>query len=678
MHFIDIFAAYWLFVKYIFYVTVTVISLSSIDDLFIDLYYWIRRLYRKLFIYKVHKPFQVQELYKKEEKPLAIMIPAWQEAGVIDKMATLLLSTIEYHDYHVFIGTYPNDPETQAAVDKVTSRYPNIHKVVTKLDGPTNKSDCLNNVIDQIFNYEKQHNMEFTAYILHDAEDVIHPLEFKLFNYLIDRNDMIQIPVIPFERKWYEFTGGHYEDEFAELHGKDLIVRESLLGFIPSAGVGTAINRKALNKLIELHDGIPFTLDTLTEDYNMGFELFHEKMRQIFVRVPVETEVLGKNIWRKPIVKKVKTYVAVREFFPADFHASVRQKTRWIIGIVFQGWEKIGWQKGIALNYFLWRDRKGIVTNFANILGYFIVFNVVMMSLYTKVTSDNWWFPPFIKEGGLIWNLLIANALFFTIRLLHRAYFSGQLYGWKGAVLSIPRAVWGNIINFFAMVNAIKIVVSHKLKGKEIGWNKTTHDFITDGVTIYKRLGDMLLEEGVISEASLEHALEIQKKNGKMLGEVLIEMFQIEKSDLAQAIARQKNLPYLHITPEDVDEESLHKLDRLLLLEHNLLPLKYIENDIQNFVSSDVVTDIVLDQVAFILDRKIELSIAEEGIIEPILHTKLFNELDEREIKQLRTILSKKLLPKSEIEKIISYKQSHKISLIESAQHFGFLPSKQL
>ena len=31
--------------------------------------------------------------------------------------------------------------------------------------------------------------------VLHDSEDVLHPLELKFFNYLLPRKDMIQLPV---------------------------------------------------------------------------------------------------------------------------------------------------------------------------------------------------------------------------------------------------------------------------------------------------------------------------------------------------------------------------------------------------------------------------------------------------------------------------------------------------
>ena len=45
------------------------------------------------------------------------MVPAWQEHGVIDRMAELAATTLDYENYHIFVGTYPNDPQTQSDVE---------------------------------------------------------------------------------------------------------------------------------------------------------------------------------------------------------------------------------------------------------------------------------------------------------------------------------------------------------------------------------------------------------------------------------------------------------------------------------------------------------------------------------------------------------------------------------
>ena len=153
---------------------------------------------------------QADALASADERPLAIMVPAWQETGVIGLMAETAASTLAYENYHIFVGTYPNDPETQADVDLVCARFPNVHKVVCARPGPTSKADCLNNILDAILRFETLIRLEFAGFILHDAEDVVCAEELRLFNHLVARKDLIQIPVYPFERHWTRFTSLHY------------------------------------------------------------------------------------------------------------------------------------------------------------------------------------------------------------------------------------------------------------------------------------------------------------------------------------------------------------------------------------------------------------------------------------------------------------------------------------
>ena len=677
METIDFFAIYWLIIKYLIYFSAFVILLSSLDDFFIDVYYWFRRLTRKFTIFRKHKKFNINELYKKEEKPIAIMVPAWKETGVVAEMAALAASTFEYYNYHIFIGTYPNDPETQEEVDQVVSRYPNVHKVITRDPGPTSKSDCLNNVVEHIFQFEKEHNIQFEAFVLHDAEDVIHPLELKLFNYLIDKKDLIQVPVIPFERKWYEFTAGHYEDEFAETHGKDMLVRESILGFVPSAGVGTALSRKAIEKLRELHGGQVFLLGTLTEDYNLGFELFKANMKLVFVRVPVEVEYTTKNLFGKSVVRKKDVYIAVREFFPSTFSAAVRQKSRWITGIVFQGWKSIGWQKSLRTNYFLFRDRKAIFTNLANLLAYFLVLNVVVMSIYTKITQDTWWFPPLVPENSFLWTILLLNAFFLLNRIVQRMYFTYKHFGFRRSLLSVPRIVWGNIINIFAMYRATSQVLQSDKKVKDLSWDKTTHDFPVKS-TIKTRLGELCVEHGILTPEQLEQYLQKQKETHKPLGMLLIEAGVLNEDDLTKLLSSQNNLAYTQINEEDMDTAAMKRVDPFLLLEHDLLVLKKREKG-RSLVSSGQVVKVVLDQIKEALDEsEVELLIAKPSAIDTIQHHLLMPALSDKEFKQLKVILKQKMLPKRILPEILAYRERTGSSLVESCQHFGFLPSDQL
>jgi bacteriophage N4 adsorption protein B len=47
---------------------------------------------------------------------LAVFIPAWDEGRVIGQMLTRAIETFEHDDYLLYVGCYPNDPATIAAV----------------------------------------------------------------------------------------------------------------------------------------------------------------------------------------------------------------------------------------------------------------------------------------------------------------------------------------------------------------------------------------------------------------------------------------------------------------------------------------------------------------------------------------------------------------------------------
>ena len=127
--------------------------------------------------------------------------------------------------------------------------------------------------------------------MLHDSEDVLHPLELKFFNYLLPRKDLIQIPVLSLPRDWNEWVACTYMDEFAEWHGKDLVVRESMANFVPSAGVGTCFSVHALQLLAADTDNQPFNTESLTEDYDIGERLARRGLKSVFCRFPVEYTV---------------------------------------------------------------------------------------------------------------------------------------------------------------------------------------------------------------------------------------------------------------------------------------------------------------------------------------------------------------------------------------------------
>jgi adsorption protein B len=543
-------------------ILVLVIFVSSLDDLFIDLWYWGRRIFRRTRIERSPKYRRLtpEALRDREEQPMAVMVPAWHESDVIAAMIQNMAEVLEYRNYRVFVGTYPNDQPTIDEVERMTKRYPQLQRVEVPHPGPTSKADCLNAVVAAIFDYEREHDTEFAGVVLHDSEDVLHPLELKFFNYVLPRKDMIQLPVASLEREWYELVAGTYMDEFAESHAKEMVVRESVSGMVPSAGVGTCFSRKALMALVGSTRNKPFNIDSLTEDYDVGMRLAQLNMTSIFGVFPV-TFHINRTSWgsRKRRELLLQMPLCVREYFPDNFRAAYRQKARWVLGIGLQSWEQIKWRgQSIAARYLLLHDRKGVVTSFVSILAYILVLHFI---IFHVGLLTGWWhayYPSLFQEGSIWRKMIYINAVFLAIRAAHRVYFTQQLYGWEHGVMALPRMVVGNFVNCMAVARAWKMYLSYLFRGTRLAWDKTAHEFPSSAQLARRRqrLGELLTSWNAVEEGAIQRALEKQAGADVPLGRVLVSNGWLDEETLAEAIAYQADLPRAHLSADLVRKHA--------------------------------------------------------------------------------------------------------------------------
>lgn len=380
---------------------------------------------------------------------LAIFVPAWDEATVIGSMLAHSQTTFGEADYRLYVGCYPNDPATIDVVRAAAGGR--ICLVVGPAPGPTSKADCLNRLWEHMLEDEAADGVPFKAVILHDAEDVVHSAELPLFDALIEQYDLVQLPVVPLADPGSRFVSGHYMDEFAEAHGKELVVRAALGASLPSAGVGCAISRDALAALA-VERGAPFDPDSLTEDYELGLHLRMLGRRGAFVRLPGGA---GRSM------------IATREHFPATLDAAVAQKARWMIGIALAGWDRLGWSGGLAERWMRLRDRQSLLAAMVLAAAY-----LALALLVTLVIVD--WLTPFERPpfGPVLSTLLVINGAFFLWRLAVRFGFVAATHGWREGIRSLPRTITANIVAMLAARRALARYLSGRTH-----WDKTAHVF---------------------------------------------------------------------------------------------------------------------------------------------------------------------------------------------------------
>lgn len=521
-------------------------TISGLDDLFIDIYYWFRFVIR---IWKTRKynPLTYEMLNEKPEQYIAVLVPCWHEANVIGTMLKHNNYSIDYKNYYIFVGVYPNDPETVAEVQNIANETHHVQCVIGKTPGPTNKAANLNGIYAYIKTFEKNLPEPFQIFLFHDSEDIIHPLSFKLYNYLIPRKDMIQIPVFPLHVNYFNFTHWLYADEFSEIHTKDIIVRESIKAHVPSAGVGTAFSKSALEFLEKL--GEPFSINSLTEDYHTSLAIRMQKFKCIFVTQSImRTQWKRRSFFRKGYKQIVtKEYVATRALFPTEYKKAIRQKARWIIGIVFQEWDNRQWSNDWIIRYSLMHDRKSFITHFINGFSYLIF---TFWVIYSLLTLGNPEYPSLQEQFNnhrIIWWLIITVTLIMIERMLQRCIAVKRVYGWIPAILAIPRTFYGNFLNLHALLRAYKIYFSTPKKtstSNQPVWDKTEHHFpgAHTLVPFRRKLGDLLLEKNIISKQQLYTAIIEQQKTGEKLGAILCRLNFLDKNKLLQILSEQYEL----------------------------------------------------------------------------------------------------------------------------------------
>ena len=437
---------------------------SGVDDLVVDLIWGGRAGWRWLSRYRLTPPMRADQLPAPlTQSPLAIFVPVWQEASVIGRM--LLNSTDNWQqagiNYRIYVGCYANDPASISAIIAASSHECRIKLVLCKASGPTTKADCLNTLWRALTRDELAGGYKAKAVILHDAEDFVHPLELRVYDYLIERAAAVQLPVIPIAVPGSAWISGHYGDEFAEAHGKSLVVREAIGASVPLAGVGCAIERNRLGRIAIARNGDPFDASSLTEDYELGLGLCADGGKVIFARM----------------LDKDAKLVGTRSCFPDTFEAATRQKARWMTGIALAGWDRLGWSGGFSEIWMRLRDRKAVFAAIVLTAAYLcIALTVILIGLQRAGLYQ----APAISDT--VQALILLTLALLVWRLIVRFAFVWLMHGVGQAFLSVPRTFVANIIGIVAARRACWTYL-RLMFGGALCWDKTAHAHFPNKVT---------------------------------------------------------------------------------------------------------------------------------------------------------------------------------------------------
>ena len=94
-----------------------------------------------------------------------------------------------------------------------------------------------------------------------------------------------------------------------------------------------------------------------------------------------------------------------------------------------------------------------------------------------------------------------------------------------------------------------------------------------------KRIGDMLIEENLITQEQLEKALKLAKESGKKIGETLVENGMTTDADIMNALSRQLSIAIVSLIGVKIPEEMIGLVDAEVLRKHRMVPLGYFQGN---------------------------------------------------------------------------------------------------
>jgi len=95
-----------------------------------------------------------------------------------------------------------------------------------------------------------------------------------------------------------------------------------------------------------------------------------------------------------------------------------------------------------------------------------------------------------------------------------------------------------------------------------------------------KQLGELLLDEGIISQDQLSQALNVQRDKGGLIGEILVELGYVKEDDIAQSLTAQYGFPYLTLKNYDVSPEIAGIIPSKLARQYLLVPIDKIGSNL--------------------------------------------------------------------------------------------------
>ncbi|MEW6276615.1 MAG: ATPase, T2SS/T4P/T4SS family [Bacillota bacterium] len=132
-----------------------------------------------------------------------------------------------------------------------------------------------------------------------------------------------------------------------------------------------------------------------------------------------------------------------------------------------------------------------------------------------------------------------------------------------------------------------------------------------------KRLGDLLVDAGLIDDAQLQQALRVQQQTGERLGRVLVSLGLVSERDILNVLEMQLGIPQTTLI-DKLNKQLVRTLPEALLRRHKVVPVKR-EGRRLMVATSDPLDNVAIDDLRLVTGLEIVPVLAGEREIENVL-----------------------------------------------------------
>ncbi|MEM7263660.1 MAG: ATPase, T2SS/T4P/T4SS family, partial [Planctomycetota bacterium] len=133
-----------------------------------------------------------------------------------------------------------------------------------------------------------------------------------------------------------------------------------------------------------------------------------------------------------------------------------------------------------------------------------------------------------------------------------------------------------------------------------------------------KRLGEILLEKGWVTEDQINKALEYQNANQCKIGEALVKLGHCKQEQVTRALAIHFELPFANLAKHTIPQDLIDRVPKDVALEHKIVPVAQKGKSLI-IAMSDPLDFFILDNLRFILNTEVNCALATPEAVDQAL-----------------------------------------------------------